>query len=174
MVSHSTLKRSLAGALLAAGVVTHALPVVAEDVPCTCATSGTDVLATLTEVSGQVLVSTPSGFLPAEAGVSLTQDSRVLSGPDAAATVTMGASCSVTMAASSRLSVEEVDGAMCLKTIAVLQEETTVRVSTQATGTEAVVAGVALEANPVALPLLIGTGVVGIGLAVGSGGSSSP
>ncbi len=173
-MSISSLKRSLTGAILAASVATIAVPVVAEDVPCACATSGTDVLATLTEVSGQVLVSTPSGFLPAEAGVSLSQDSRVLSGPDAAATVTMGASCSVTLAASSRLSVEEVDGAMCLKTFAVLDQEPTVRVSTQTLGTEEVVAGVALEANAAALPLLIGVGVVGVGLAVGGGGSSSP
>lgn len=118
----------MAAAITAASTSAASLPSWAADlaptavrVDCSCASemavaANGAPLGTVTAATGDVLMSRPAGGLgPAKPGAILTRGSRVLAGPQGAASLSLGSGCALDVVANSAVTIGEADGKLCVR-----------------------------------------------------------
>ncbi|MEH6717874.1 MAG: hypothetical protein V7704_03250 [Aurantimonas endophytica] len=74
----------------------------------------TETLGTVTAVTTDVLISRPAGLVPARVGAPLAAGMRVMTGPDALASLLIGRNCRVDMEPSSLVIVAVVERRLCV------------------------------------------------------------
>ena len=148
----------------------------ADDSTCACQIGVSDagLMGKITSLEGRVLASSPIGFTPAKKGQVLTQQSRVLSGPDSRVTANFGPSCSVELASNSRMSILESNGSFCVQTsVTIASSDTSIHVSSQTTETTEVPAVELTTTNAAGAGAAPFIALGAVAVAVGLGGSSS-
>lgn len=142
------------------------------DVLCSCEieNTGKGLQGLLQNISGRVLRSSASGFLPASSGDIVSEKTRLLSGSNGSGTVVYGPTCSVDLLENGRLTVTEQNETLCVRFSQNAKPGANpaaggavAGAATAGTATTAAVAGGATLGAGVAAAALVPLVVVGVG-----------